>query len=44
MNTKPSFIIVGGIGAVPTELAAEAGLKIDNGMVVDEHLHTQNVR
>ncbi len=35
--------IIVGIGAVPrVELAAEAGLKIDNGIVVDEHLRTSD--
>jgi 3-phenylpropionate/trans-cinnamate dioxygenase ferredoxin reductase subunit len=30
-----------GVGVEPrTELAAQAGLKVDNGIVVDEHLHT----
>jgi 3-phenylpropionate/trans-cinnamate dioxygenase ferredoxin reductase component len=36
-------MIIVGIGAVPrTELAAAAGLKIDNGVVVDEHLRTSD--
>jgi 3-phenylpropionate/trans-cinnamate dioxygenase ferredoxin reductase subunit len=36
-------MIIVGIGAVPrTELAAVAGLKIDNGIVVDEHLRTSD--
>jgi len=36
-------MIIVGIGAVPrTQLAAEAGLKIDNGIVVDEHLRTSD--
>jgi 3-phenylpropionate/trans-cinnamate dioxygenase ferredoxin reductase component len=36
-------MIVVGIGAVPrTELATQAGLKIDNGIVVDEHLRTSD--
>jgi 3-phenylpropionate/trans-cinnamate dioxygenase ferredoxin reductase component len=36
-------MIIVGIGAVPrTELAATAGLKIDNGIVVDEHLRTSD--
>jgi 3-phenylpropionate/trans-cinnamate dioxygenase ferredoxin reductase subunit len=36
-------MIIAGIGAVPrTELAAAAGLKIDNGIVVDEHLRTSD--
>jgi 3-phenylpropionate/trans-cinnamate dioxygenase ferredoxin reductase component len=34
-------MIIVGVGVAPrTELAAEAGLKIDNGIVVDEHLRT----
>ena len=36
-------MIIVGIGAVPrTQVAAEAGLKIDNGIVVDEHLRTSD--
>jgi 3-phenylpropionate/trans-cinnamate dioxygenase ferredoxin reductase subunit len=36
-------MIIVGIGAVPrTQLAAETGLKIDNGIVVDEHLRTSD--
>jgi 3-phenylpropionate/trans-cinnamate dioxygenase ferredoxin reductase component len=36
-------MIIVGIGAIPrTELAAAAGLKIDNGVVVDEHLRTSD--
>jgi 3-phenylpropionate/trans-cinnamate dioxygenase ferredoxin reductase component len=36
-------MIIVGIGAVPrTELAAAADLKIDNGIVVDEHLRTSD--
>jgi 3-phenylpropionate/trans-cinnamate dioxygenase ferredoxin reductase subunit len=36
-------MIIVGIGAVPrTELAAAAGLKIDNGIAVDEHLRTSD--
>ena len=36
-------MIIVGIGAVPrTKLAAAAGLKIDNGIVVDEHLRTSD--
>jgi 3-phenylpropionate/trans-cinnamate dioxygenase ferredoxin reductase subunit len=36
-------MIIVGIGAIPrTELAAEVGLKIDNGIVVDEHLRTSD--
>jgi len=36
-------MIIAGIGAIPRlELAAAAGLKIDNGIVVDEHLRTSD--
>jgi 3-phenylpropionate/trans-cinnamate dioxygenase ferredoxin reductase subunit len=36
-------LVVVGIGVVPdTELAADAGLKVDNGVVVDEHLRTED--
>ena len=36
-------VIVAGVGAVPnTELAANAGLTIDNGIAVDEHLQTSD--
>jgi 3-phenylpropionate/trans-cinnamate dioxygenase ferredoxin reductase subunit len=36
-------MIIVGIGAIPrTALAAEAGLKIDNGIVVDQHLRTSD--
>jgi 3-phenylpropionate/trans-cinnamate dioxygenase ferredoxin reductase subunit len=36
-------MVIVGVGAVPrTELAAAAGLKIDNGIVVDEHLRTSD--
>jgi 3-phenylpropionate/trans-cinnamate dioxygenase ferredoxin reductase component len=36
-------MIIVGIGAIPRiELAAAAGLKIDNGVVVDEHLRTSD--
>jgi 3-phenylpropionate/trans-cinnamate dioxygenase ferredoxin reductase component len=36
-------MVIVGIGALPrTELAAAAGLKIDNGIVVDEHLRTSD--
>jgi NAD(P)H-nitrite reductase len=35
--------VVVGVGAVPnTKLAADAGLKVDNGIVVDEHLRTSH--
>jgi 3-phenylpropionate/trans-cinnamate dioxygenase ferredoxin reductase component len=36
-------MVIVGIGAAPrTDLAAAAGLKIDNGIVVDEHLRTSD--
>jgi 3-phenylpropionate/trans-cinnamate dioxygenase ferredoxin reductase subunit len=36
-------MIIVGVGVTPrTELAAAAGLKIDNGIVVDEHLRTSD--
>jgi 3-phenylpropionate/trans-cinnamate dioxygenase ferredoxin reductase component len=36
-------MIIVGVGVAPrTELAAAAGLKIDNGIVVDEHLRTSD--
>ena len=36
-------MIIVGIGAVPrTEIAADAGLKTDNGIVVDQHLRTSD--
>ena len=36
-------MIIVGIGAVPrTEIATDAGLKIDNGIVVDQHLRTSD--
>jgi 3-phenylpropionate/trans-cinnamate dioxygenase ferredoxin reductase component len=42
-STIDADMIIIGIGAVPrTELAAAAGLKIDNGIVVDEHLRTSD--
>jgi 3-phenylpropionate/trans-cinnamate dioxygenase ferredoxin reductase subunit len=42
-STIDADMIIVGIGAVPrTELAAAAGLKIDNGIVVDEHLRTSD--
>jgi 3-phenylpropionate/trans-cinnamate dioxygenase ferredoxin reductase component len=38
-----SNMIIVGVGVAPrTELAAAAGLKIDNGIVVDEHLRTSD--
>ena len=37
----PADLVVVGIGATPrTELASAAGLTVDNGIVVDEHLRT----
>jgi len=37
----PATVVVVGVGAVPRiELAAAAGLAVDNGVVVDEHLAT----
>jgi 3-phenylpropionate/trans-cinnamate dioxygenase ferredoxin reductase subunit len=42
-NKIDADMIIVGIGAVPrTELAAAAGLKIDNGIVVDEQLRTSD--
>ncbi|WP_020667769.1 NAD(P)/FAD-dependent oxidoreductase [Amycolatopsis nigrescens] len=39
----PADLVVVGIGVVPnTELAAEAGLAVDNGIVVDEHMSTSD--
>lgn len=36
-------VVVAGVGAVPNiELAAKAGLTIDNGIAVDEHLQTSD--
>jgi 3-phenylpropionate/trans-cinnamate dioxygenase ferredoxin reductase component len=36
-------MIIVGVGVLPrTELAAEASLKIDNGIIVDEHLRTSD--
>ena len=36
-------MVIVGVGVVPrTELAAAAGLKIDNGIIVDEHLRTSD--
>jgi 3-phenylpropionate/trans-cinnamate dioxygenase ferredoxin reductase subunit len=38
-----SDLVVAGVGAVPnTELAAEAGLLVDDGIVVDAHLRTKD--
>jgi 3-phenylpropionate/trans-cinnamate dioxygenase ferredoxin reductase subunit len=42
-DTVPGDIVVIGIGVLPnTELAADAGLEIDNGIVVDDHLETSD--
>jgi 3-phenylpropionate/trans-cinnamate dioxygenase ferredoxin reductase component len=39
----PADLVVVGIGVVPnTEVAAEAGLAVDNGIVVDEHMSTSD--
>jgi NADPH-dependent 2,4-dienoyl-CoA reductase/sulfur reductase-like enzyme len=39
----PAAHVIAGIGAVPnTALAAEAGLKVDNGILVDEALRTSD--
>jgi 3-phenylpropionate/trans-cinnamate dioxygenase ferredoxin reductase subunit len=38
----PADLVVVGVGAIPnTELAAHAGLAVDNGIVVDAHLRAQ---
>jgi len=40
-GTFPADLVVVGIGATPnTELAVAAGLEVDNGILVDEHLAT----
>ncbi len=40
-GTIPADLVVVGIGAIPnTALAKDAGLNVDNGIVVDEHLAT----
>src|SRR5215211_4946148 len=37
-------MVLVGVGVTPnTQLAAQAGLKIDNGIIVDEHLRTSDV-
>ena len=39
----PADLVVVGIGVIPnTELAAEAGLAVDNGIVVDAHMRTSD--
>ncbi|MGW5716359.1 NAD(P)/FAD-dependent oxidoreductase [Amycolatopsis sp. NPDC003865] len=41
----PADLVVVAVGVVPeTTLAAEAGLPVDNGVVVDEHLRTADPR
>ncbi len=36
-------VVVAGLGIIPnTELAQDAGLKVDNGIIVDEYLRTSN--
>jgi 3-phenylpropionate/trans-cinnamate dioxygenase ferredoxin reductase subunit len=40
-ETIPADTVVVGIGIMPnTELAADAGLEVDNGIICDEHLRT----
>jgi 3-phenylpropionate/trans-cinnamate dioxygenase ferredoxin reductase subunit len=40
-RVEPADVVVVGVGVVPrVDLATAAGLKIDNGVVVDEHLET----
>ncbi|QNN54620.1 NAD(P)/FAD-dependent oxidoreductase [Nocardioides mesophilus] len=42
-STLEADLVVVGIGVVPdTALASEAGLEVDNGIVVDEHLRTSH--
>jgi 3-phenylpropionate/trans-cinnamate dioxygenase ferredoxin reductase component len=42
-GTVPADIVVVAVGVAPdTELAAAAGLEVDNGIVVDEHLRTSD--
>ena len=42
-TTIEGDVVMAGVGAVPnTELAAGAGLTIDNGIAVDEHLQTSD--
>ena len=40
-RVEPADVVVVGVGVVPrVDLAASAGLKVDNGVLVDEHLET----
>jgi 3-phenylpropionate/trans-cinnamate dioxygenase ferredoxin reductase subunit len=40
-HVEPADIVVAGVGVVPRiELAADAGLDVDNGVIVDPHLET----
>lgn len=42
-DTYPADVIVVGVGVIPnTELAAEAGLEVNNGIVVDEFARTSD--
>lgn len=41
----PADLVIASVGAVPnTELAEQAGLRVDNGIVVDERLRTSDPR
>ncbi len=42
-HSLPADLVIAGIGIVPnTELAASAGLEVDNGIVVDAHCRTND--
>lgn len=44
-HSAPADVVIAGIGIVPnTELAAAAGLDVDNGIVVDTHCRTADPR
>ncbi len=44
-HSVPADLVIAGIGIVPnTELAASAGLHVDNGIVVDTHCRTADPR
>jgi 3-phenylpropionate/trans-cinnamate dioxygenase ferredoxin reductase subunit len=44
-GTVPADIVVVAVGVAPeTTLASDAGLEVDNGIVVDEHLRTSDPR